>query len=95
MDRLIIKGGQALDGELAQARGMVVAMETEDGPIRTVGNPIRAAGQATRYRRAPLLGEHTAELLGEAPRAARRARPACTVAVNPRAPRPRATRKHR
>ena len=69
--------GEALDSATTRARGMVVDLETEAGPIRTVGNPIRAQGQTTVYRRAPLLGEHTQDLLQEVRTASRPARPAC------------------
>src|SRR5262245_44459098 len=33
--------GEALDGELVGSRGMVASIETEAGPLRVIGNPIR------------------------------------------------------
>ncbi len=57
---------EALAGELVAEREMVVSMETPDGAIRAIGNPIRFAGVDPVYRPPPLLGEHQAEVLGEA-----------------------------
>jgi crotonobetainyl-CoA:carnitine CoA-transferase CaiB-like acyl-CoA transferase len=43
-----------------EARGMVVDAEG----VRMLGNPVRLSGSPeTAYRRAPHLGEHTAEVL--------------------------------
>jgi len=56
--------GDALDGELARSRGVVVAVETDDGPLRMVANPIRCLDPAPAYRPPPRLHEHTAEVLG-------------------------------
>ena len=39
--------GDALDGDLARSRGMVVSVDTADGPLRLVGNPIHVDGGAT------------------------------------------------
>jgi CoA:oxalate CoA-transferase len=50
----------ALAGGMAEARDMVVAIPSEGGPIRAVGNPIKVVGTHTRYRAPPLLGEHDA-----------------------------------
>jgi alpha-methylacyl-CoA racemase len=59
---------EALDSELVREREMVVEMEQPElGPVRLLGLPVkfsRTAGDATRP--APALGEHTAEVLGEA-----------------------------
>ena len=59
---------EALDSELVRERQMVVEMEQPGlGAIRLLGLPIkldRTPGDATRP--APALGEHTAEVLGEA-----------------------------
>ena len=49
---------QALAGEIAAAREMVVTIPTDAGPIKAVGNPIKIAGEETAYRAPPLLGEH-------------------------------------
>jgi crotonobetainyl-CoA:carnitine CoA-transferase CaiB-like acyl-CoA transferase len=53
----------ALDGELVRSRGMVVSVETPEGPLRMLGNPIRVSGVATEHRAPPRLHEHTAEVL--------------------------------
>jgi crotonobetainyl-CoA:carnitine CoA-transferase CaiB-like acyl-CoA transferase len=55
---------EALDSDIARGRGMIVEMQTDAGPIRTVGHAIRVQGQAPVFRRAPLLDEHGAELPG-------------------------------
>jgi len=59
---------EALDSELVREREMVVEMEQPElGSVRLLGLPIkldRTPGDATRP--APALGEHTAEVLGEA-----------------------------
>jgi crotonobetainyl-CoA:carnitine CoA-transferase CaiB-like acyl-CoA transferase len=59
---------EALDSELAREREMVVEMEQPKlGAVRLLGLPVkltRTPGDATRP--APALGEHTAEVLGEA-----------------------------
>jgi crotonobetainyl-CoA:carnitine CoA-transferase CaiB-like acyl-CoA transferase len=56
--------GDALDGELVRSRGMVVSIETDAGPLRVIGNPIRCTGAPSEYRVPPRLHEHTRELLG-------------------------------
>jgi CoA:oxalate CoA-transferase len=50
----------ALDGSQARARGMVVHIDSEFGPIAMVGNPVRIEGVAPSYAAPPLLGEHNA-----------------------------------
>ncbi|GAC1327183.1 MAG: CoA transferase [Beijerinckiaceae bacterium] len=57
---------QALGSDLAAARRMVVAIPSEGGPIRAVGNPIKMVGEETRYRAPPLLGEQNEVLLAGA-----------------------------
>jgi crotonobetainyl-CoA:carnitine CoA-transferase CaiB-like acyl-CoA transferase len=54
---------EALDGDLARERGLVVAIDTAEGPLRLVGSPVRFAGAAPEYRPPPRLHEHTDELL--------------------------------
>jgi CoA:oxalate CoA-transferase len=49
---------QALGGEQVRHRQMVVTIETPDGPLRVVGNPVKIVGQETAYAPPPLLGEH-------------------------------------
>ena len=61
----VIDLGEALDGELAAARGMVATIDTEAGPLRIVGNPIHCLGAEQVYRLPPRLHEHDAEILGE------------------------------
>jgi crotonobetainyl-CoA:carnitine CoA-transferase CaiB-like acyl-CoA transferase len=61
----VVTLGQALDGEIARAREMVVSVDTADGSLRMVGNPIHNVGVRQEYRRPPRLHEHTDELLGE------------------------------
>jgi crotonobetainyl-CoA:carnitine CoA-transferase CaiB-like acyl-CoA transferase len=54
----------ALDGELTRAHEMVVSVDTADGLLRLVGNPIRCDGTNQEYRPPPRLHEHTDEVLG-------------------------------
>jgi CoA:oxalate CoA-transferase len=56
---------EALESAQAQARGLVVEIESEAGPLKVVGNPIHIDGVHTRYGLPPLLGEHTAAWCGE------------------------------
>jgi crotonobetainyl-CoA:carnitine CoA-transferase CaiB-like acyl-CoA transferase len=49
---------QALDGEQARARGMVVEIVTEGKTIRSVGNPLKMTGLEMPLAPPPLLGEH-------------------------------------
>jgi len=55
----------ALDGELARARDMVVSVDTPDGPLRLVGNPIRCTDEPPELRPPPRLHEHTGDVLGQ------------------------------
>jgi CoA:oxalate CoA-transferase len=59
----IVDLAETLDGELVRSRGMVVAVDTEDGPLRMVGNPIRVGGAPTSYTSPPRLHEHTDDVL--------------------------------
>ena len=54
----------ALDGDLVRSRGMVVSIETPDGTLRMIGNPIRYPGSRQEYGPPPRLHEHTGEILG-------------------------------
>lgn len=55
---------EALADEHAAARDMIIGYEHPDfGWLRQVGTPIKIAGVTPVYRRAPLLGEHTDEVL--------------------------------
>lgn len=49
---------QALASEQTVARDMVVEIATPDGPIRSVGNPVKVSGMVEEFRSPPLLGEH-------------------------------------
>jgi crotonobetainyl-CoA:carnitine CoA-transferase CaiB-like acyl-CoA transferase len=53
-----------LEGDLVRSRGMVVSVDTPDGQLRMVGNPIRCEDAGQEYRPPPLLHEHTGEVLG-------------------------------
>jgi crotonobetainyl-CoA:carnitine CoA-transferase CaiB-like acyl-CoA transferase len=57
----------ALNNEQLLARGMIVEFDhPAAGHIRSVGNPIQLSHTPITYRRpAPLLGEHTTEILGK------------------------------
>lgn len=54
---------QALASPLAAERDMVIGIDTDAGPIRAVGNPVRITGEKVAYSAPPLLGEHSAPLL--------------------------------
>jgi crotonobetainyl-CoA:carnitine CoA-transferase CaiB-like acyl-CoA transferase len=64
----VLELDEALESRLVTEREMVVEMEQPElGPVRLLGLPIkldRTPGDATSP--APALGEHTAEVLGEA-----------------------------
>lgn len=55
----------ALESAQVKARRMVVDVSTGDGAIRSIGNPLKMAGQYETFRPPPLLGEHNS-LLKEA-----------------------------
>jgi crotonobetainyl-CoA:carnitine CoA-transferase CaiB-like acyl-CoA transferase len=55
---------RALESDLTQARAMVELIDTPDGTFRLIGNPIKLPGYESAPTRAPLLGEHSADLLG-------------------------------
>jgi formyl-CoA transferase len=57
---------RALESEQAQARGMVQTVEHPGGPLRLVASPLGlTATPPAIWRRPPLLGEHTDEVLRE------------------------------
>ena len=62
----VVNLADALEGELAVGRGMVVSVDTPQGPLRMVGNPIRCTDARQEYRLPPRLHEHTAEVLDAA-----------------------------
>lgn len=57
----------ALASAQVAAREMVVEIESEAGPLKVIGNPVRIDGVHTRYGLPPLLGEHTAAWSAEVP----------------------------
>ena len=59
----VVNLADALDGELARGRGMVVSVDTPEGPLRMVGNPIRSTDARQEYRLPPRLHEHTDDVL--------------------------------
>ena len=61
----VLDSGEVLANEHLRGRGMVVDLEHPDrGRFPMLGNPVRLSESSTDVRRAPLLGEHTAEVLG-------------------------------
>jgi crotonobetainyl-CoA:carnitine CoA-transferase CaiB-like acyl-CoA transferase len=52
---------QALDCD--RTRKMLICVNTPEGVLRMIGNPIQIADAGSDYRAPPLLGEHTASLL--------------------------------
>lgn len=61
----VLDSGEVLADEHLRARGMVVDLEHPDrGRFPMLGNPVRLSASPTEVRRAPMLGEHTAEVLG-------------------------------
>jgi crotonobetainyl-CoA:carnitine CoA-transferase CaiB-like acyl-CoA transferase len=62
----VVDLGDALDGDLARSRGVVVEVDTVAGPLRMVSSPIRFQDGSAAYRPPPRLHEHTDEVLGEA-----------------------------
>jgi crotonobetainyl-CoA:carnitine CoA-transferase CaiB-like acyl-CoA transferase len=59
----VVSLDEALDGDLVKQRGLVVEIETAEGPLRLVGNPVRFDGSTPEYRLPPRLHEHNDELL--------------------------------
>ena len=57
--------GEAIAEPSVQARNMVVeAVHPEAGTYRSAGNPLKFEGASDRFDPAPLLGQHTQEVLG-------------------------------
>jgi crotonobetainyl-CoA:carnitine CoA-transferase CaiB-like acyl-CoA transferase len=56
---------ETLDSDYVQARHMVVAIPTDDGPLRLLASPIHFDDPQPAYRLPPKLHEHTDELLGD------------------------------
>ena len=56
---------EVLEGDLVRERGMVVSVDTADGPLRMVGNPIHVVGVPREMHVPPRLHEHTDEVSEE------------------------------
>lgn len=58
--------GEVLADPHLRERGMIVEMEYPPrGPFQTVGLPMKLSDSPPEYRRPPMLGEHTEDLLAE------------------------------
>jgi CoA:oxalate CoA-transferase len=55
---------EALEGELVRSRGMIVSVDTPEGPLHLVANPIHIVDSPTQYRTSPGLHEHSSDLIG-------------------------------
>ncbi len=55
---------KVLEGDFLRSRDMVVSVDTEAGPLRVLGSPIRFDGDRGTYQPPPRLHEHTDDLLG-------------------------------
>jgi len=65
----VMELADALDGALVRGRGSVVSIDTAEGPLRVLANPIRFGDSKTEYNPPPRLHEHTDALAGgEGPR---------------------------
>ena len=61
----VLDSAEVLADKHLRGRGMVVDLEHPDrGRFPMLGNPVHLSDSPTEVRRAPLLGEHTAEVLG-------------------------------
>lgn len=59
-----VKGlAEALDDDLVRSRGMIVSVETQQGPLHMIGSPIHFDHEPARYRPPPRLHEHTSDLI--------------------------------
>jgi len=62
----VLDSGEIFANEHLRERGMLVDIEHPTrGPMTLLGCPIRLSESPAVHRRAPLLGEHTAEVLAE------------------------------
>jgi formyl-CoA transferase/CoA:oxalate CoA-transferase len=61
----VLRVDEVLAHEQLLARGMVVEVpHPRGGSLRMLGNPVRQPGVGERFEAAPLLGQHTEEILG-------------------------------
>lgn len=58
---------EALDGDLVRSRGMVVSVQTPEGPLRMIGSPLRFERTVLDCKAPPGLHEHTADLVRPRP----------------------------
>jgi crotonobetainyl-CoA:carnitine CoA-transferase CaiB-like acyl-CoA transferase len=58
---LVVAGVRTLDAALdsAESRRMLISIDTPEGVLRLIGNPIHMDGASHTHRPPPLLGEHT------------------------------------
>jgi crotonobetainyl-CoA:carnitine CoA-transferase CaiB-like acyl-CoA transferase len=61
----VVTLNDALGGDIAKARGLVVPLGDGSLPLRAVASPIRFDGYTPRYSLPPLLNEHADEVLGK------------------------------
>src|SRR5216683_1957020 len=62
----ILSMGEIADDQSLRATGTVVEVDHPTrGKYLTVGNPVKMSDSVTEVKRAPLLGEHTEEILGK------------------------------
>jgi formyl-CoA transferase len=62
----ILDYAQLLEAEHTRASEMVVEVDhPKRGRVKTLGTPIKLSSSPAWYRAAPLLGEHTDEILAE------------------------------
>ena len=62
----VLDSGEIFDNDHLRERGMLVEIEHPTrGPMTLLGCPIRLSESPAVHRRAPLLGEHTEEVLSQ------------------------------
>jgi formyl-CoA transferase len=62
----VLDSDEVMSNEHLRGRGMIVDVEHPTrGRMPTPGSPIRLSASSTEITRAPLLGEHNAEILGK------------------------------
>ena len=62
----VLDSAEVMANEHLRGRGMIVDIEHPTrGRMATPGSPIRLSASSTEVTRAPLLGEHNAEILGK------------------------------